>query len=43
VPGARKEYKGKKKVTEAKCQEQGNNLREKRGEQKRSVRSKKRI
>ncbi len=37
MPGVRKEFKGKKKGTEAKCQEQGKNLREKRREQKQSV------
>jgi hypothetical protein len=34
VSGARKEFKGKEKGTEAKCQEQGKNLREKRREEK---------
>jgi hypothetical protein len=43
VPGARKEFKGKEKETEAKCQEQGKNLREKIRKQKRSARSKERI
>jgi hypothetical protein len=29
VPGARKDFKGKEMGAEAKCQEQGNNLKEK--------------
>jgi hypothetical protein len=33
VPGARKKFKGKKKVKEVKCQEQGKNLKKKRREQ----------
>jgi hypothetical protein len=33
VPGARKEFEGKKKGTEEKYQEQGKNLGEKRREQ----------
>jgi hypothetical protein len=41
VPGTRKKFKGKEKGTEAKCQEQGKNLREKRKrEQKRSAKGK---
>ncbi len=43
MSGARKELKGKEKGTEAKCQGQGKNFREKRSEQKRSARSKERI
>jgi hypothetical protein len=43
VPGARKEFKGKETGAEAKCQEQGKNLGEKRQEQKRSAKSKERI
>ncbi len=40
MPGGRKEFKGKEKGTKTKCQEQGKKLREKKGEQKRSARSK---
>jgi hypothetical protein len=43
VPGVRKEFKGKEKGTEAKCQEQGKNIGAKRWDQKLNVRSKERI
>ncbi len=41
--GEWKEFKGKGKGTEAKCQEQGKNLGEKIQEQKRSARRKERV
>ncbi len=43
MSGARKEFRGKYTRTEAKCQKQEKNLREKRREQKRSARGKERI
>jgi hypothetical protein len=43
VPGERKKFRGKEKGAEAKCQEQGKNLGEKRREHKQSARSKEKI
>ncbi len=43
MPGARKEFKGKEKGAEAKYQEQGNNIGEKRREQKQSAGARKEI